>query len=119
MRLEGLGYLNDREYARLLARRVAGQQGAGPARLRQALQVRGLPPDVIAAAIAECFAETDEAAAAVAAGRRRLAALRGLAPAVARRRLAGHLSRRGYGAEAIAHALRALLGEGGEELEGD
>lgn len=115
MRLGALGYLDDREYARLVARRVAGRQGAGPARLRQVLQARGLAPDVIAAAAAEAFAGTDEGAAAAAAGRRRLVALRGLAPALARRRLAGYLSRRGHGAEAIAHALRALLPATGED----
>ncbi len=118
MRLEGQGYLDDREYARLLARRVVGRQGAGPARLRQVLLARGLSPDLVGAVTAESFAETGEGAAAVAAGRRRLAALRGLAPEVARRRLAGYLSRRGHGAEAIAHALHALLGRGGDEPQG-
>jgi regulatory protein len=82
------------------------------------LLARGLAPDVIAAAVAEAFAGTDEGAAAAAAGRRRLAALRGLARQVARRRLAGYLARRGYPAAAIASALRALLPAGaGDEPE--
>ena len=98
---------------------MAGRRGAGPARLRQTLLDRGLPPDVVAAVAAECFAEGEEGEVAVAVARRRLPALRGLAPDVARRRLAGYLSRRGHGADAIAHALRALLGQAGDELEGD
>ncbi len=76
------------------------------------LETRGLPPEVVAAAAAEAFAQTDEAAAALAAGRRWVGGRRGLAakdPETARRRLAGYLSRRGYGGEAIARALRALL----------
>lgn len=117
LRLQGLGYLDDRQYARLLAARAVGRQGAGPARLRQVLRSRGLLPDVVAAAVTEAFAETDERAAALAAGQRRLVALRGLPAEVARRRLAGHLSRRGHGPEAIAHALHALLGRGGDEPE--
>ena len=65
---------------------------------------------MVAAAAAEAFAGTDEAAAAVAAGSRRLRGLAGVDRRAARRRLAGYLSRRGYGGEAVAHALRALLG---------
>jgi regulatory protein len=96
---------------------VAERQGGGPARVEQALAARGLDPKLVAAVAAEAFAEAGEPAAAVAAGRRRLAALRDVAPAVARRRLAGYLSRRGYQAEAIAHALQALLGRAGDEPE--
>jgi regulatory protein len=73
------------------------------------LEARGLPAELVAATVAETFAGTDEGVAAVAVGRRRVAALRGLAPEVARRRLAGYLSRRGHGAGAIAEALRVLL----------
>ena len=115
-RLAALGYLNDREYARLLARRLTERQRVGPARLRAALAARSLSPEVVAAASAEAFAEVDEPAAAVAAARRRLRSLRGIAsrdPEAARRRLAGYLSRRGYGAEIIARALRTLLGKTG------
>jgi regulatory protein len=109
-RLQDLGYLDDAAYARALARRVVERQRGGPGRVRQVLAARGLPPGLVAEAAAEAFAERDEATAALAAGRRRLAGLRGLPPEVIRRRLAGHLSRGGYSAEAVAQALRALLG---------
>jgi regulatory protein len=117
-----LGYLNDLEYGRLLARRLVERQGAGPERLRAALAARGLSAEVVAAASAEALAEVDEAAAALAAARRRLRGLRGIAsrdPGATRRRLAGFLSRRGYGAEAIAQTLRTLLAQapGGDPEE--
>ena len=40
--LEGLGYLNDKEYARMVAEHCAGK-GYGPARAREELRRRGCP----------------------------------------------------------------------------
>ena len=58
----------------------------------------------------------DESAAAIAAARKQVSRLRGLEPDVARRRLAGHLARRGFAWPAVSVALAvALPGAGVDE----
>jgi regulatory protein len=89
-------YLDDAEYARAWARARAHRRSLGPARLAKELRARGIPEREIRGALHEVFAEREAREVAEAAAVRKLATLTGLAPAVARRRLAGHLSRRGF-----------------------
>ena len=98
-RLASAKYLDDLELARTWVRSRAVRPGLGPTRLAQELRAKGVGEPEIAAALAEFPAErtVDDVAEEVAA--RKLRTLRGLEPAVARRRLAAHLTRRGFASE--------------------
>lgn len=108
-RLTASRYLDDAEFARSWVRSRAERAGYGPSRLRRELRDKGIDEAEIAGALAELTAERDVRDLAAEAARRRLPALRGLASAVARRRMAGYLSRRGFGAEVILELCRRLF----------
>lgn len=99
-------YLDDVEYARAWARSRAHRRSLGPARLARELRARGIPEADIAGTLREVFAEREAREVAEAAARRRLPALQGLPPDVARRRLAGYLTRRGFAAEIVLALCR-------------
>lgn len=98
--LAAAGYLDDPGLARRLAERFAGERGYGPARIRAELRRRGL-----SAADAEAAVGPDDPEAirdrARAAARRWLRGRPEPLDARDARRLAGHLERRGFPAEAI------------------
>lgn len=119
-RLTSEGYLDDERLSRQVARARLGGGRAGRRRVEQELARLGVDRDVARAAVAETAEEEahDERAAAVALARRRVGALRGLAPEVARRRLFAYLARRGFESADAAEAVRIALGAGEEEREG-
>ena len=105
-RLAASRYLDDGEYARAWARSRAHRRSLGPTRLAQELRAKGIAEGEIAVALREAFTERDARETAEAAAMRRLPALQGLPPDVARRRLAGHLARRGFATEIILALCR-------------
>ena len=105
-RLTASRYLDDAEYARAWARSRAHRRSLGPVRLARELRARGIPEADIAGTLREVFAEREAREIAEAAARRRLPTLQGLPPDVARRRLAGYLTRRGFAAEIVLALCR-------------
>lgn len=70
-------------------------------------------------ALAAALRADDEEALAAAQAAARVRRLRGLPPAVARRRLAAWLQRRGFEDAVVARAVRAVLGRAYGEEDGD
>ena len=117
-RLAASRYLDDGEYARAWARSRAHRRSLGPTRLAQELRAKGIAEGEIAVALREAFTERDARETAEAAAMRRLPALQGLPPDVARRRLAGYLTRRGFAAEIVMALCRKHVPHG-EATEGE
>lgn len=109
-RLEELGYLDDRAYARALAGHCAAR-GYGPAKLREELYRRGVPREYWQ----EALDTMEDPAGAIDALLDKK--LRGAAPGdqKALKRAADALARRGFRWEDIRDALRRRGAETGEE----
>lgn len=123
-RLRGQRLLDDEQYARQVARSRVVDGGVSRRGIQDLLYRRGISREQAAAAIEETLAENhlDEHAAALAAARKRLAALRSLDRPTARRRLHAFLARRGYESDVVYRVLRDVLGDredaAGKETEG-
>ncbi|MBI4573313.1 MAG: regulatory protein RecX [candidate division NC10 bacterium] len=113
-RLRASRYLDDAEYARAWARTRAHRRSLGPARLANELRARGIADAEISNALDEAFAGTSAREVAEAAATRKLKGLRGLAQAVARRRLAAHLTRLGFAVEIVLALCRKHFPHGDE-----
>lgn len=115
-RLLALGLLDDREYA-LQASRSKLAAGISRRRVRDELARRGVDRELAAEAVEEVAREdeVDERDAAIAAARKRVSALHGLASITRRRRLYAYLARRGYAPDDIRAAMEAALGESEDE----
>ncbi len=74
--LEGKGYVDDDAFARWWAEARARGRRVGSVRLRGELRAQGIPPELVAAAVASAFEEIPERERALDAGRRRLSVLR-------------------------------------------
>ncbi|HYL79957.1 MAG TPA: regulatory protein RecX, partial [Candidatus Acidoferrum sp.] len=96
----------DLEFARLWVQSRAQRQADAPARLARELRAKGVGEADIKAALADFSAEPAVRETAEQAAGRKLRTLQGLDPAVARRRLAAHLSRRGFAADVILAVCR-------------
>ncbi len=81
----------------------------GPMRLARELRARGIAEREIADAVDGAFADREMLEVAEAAVKRKLRGLHGLAPLVARRRLAAHLTRQGFSADIILALCRKYL----------
>ena len=109
-RLAERGYLDDLAYARGFAHSRMTGRAYGPRRVRTELARRGVAPAVVSQVLAEREHDAvEDAGGVLGAARRRLNAMRGLAPDVARRRLVGWLVRRGFGMGESMRATRTLL----------
>ena len=130
-RLAERGYLDDVAYARSFVHSRLTGRAYGPRRVRTELARRGVAPGVVEQALAEhaeeragaAYDETSESGGPPVdlvrvAARRRLGALRGLAPDVARRRLLGWLVRRGFGLGESARVARDLVAFPDRETDG-
>ncbi|MEQ6896707.1 regulatory protein RecX [Microbacterium sp. KR10-403] len=100
------GYLDDRALAEQLVHAGVERKGQGRTAIAQSLAKRGIPRDVVDAALAAL--PDDDAERALAFARQKARAMRGLERDVALRRLVGQLARRGYGAAAMDAARQAL-----------
>jgi regulatory protein len=102
------GYVDDAEYARHFVD-TRSARGYGAARLSADLRARGVSPPLIAAALAAIDGAAHlERARAVA--KRRLPALRRVAPERAASRLRDHLLRRGFSAAIVLRVVREATG---------
>jgi regulatory protein len=106
-RLEAVGLVDDRAFARSLAEHAFGNRGAGERSVRAALSGKGVAPEAVAAAIEEFGG--DEEARALELARTRASRLGSLPPERAYARLVGLLARRGYPHAVARHAARQAL----------
>lgn len=112
-------YLDDAEYARAWARARAHRRSVGPARLARELRARGIAEGEITGALDEAYGDRDARQVAEAAVGRKLPALQGLAPEVARRRLAAYLSRQGFSTEIVLALCWKHFPHGEERIPDD
>ncbi|GBD29143.1 Regulatory protein RecX [bacterium HR32] len=103
--LEREGLVDDRRFAEQWVRTRRTVRLLGTFRLRAELLRKGVPREIVEAALASAPADEDAVAAELA--RLRLPRYRHLPADKAARRLAGYLARRGFGAGAVLRALRA------------
>ncbi len=106
--LTRLGYVNDREFARQWAAGRIRMRGFGGRRIEQELRNKGISRDVIQETLHEVFEDASEADIAQQEAEKKLRSLTRFAPEVRRRRLAGHLERRGFPSETIYNVLRRV-----------
>jgi len=105
------GYLDDRTLAGHLVSSGTERKGLGRVALSRALAQRGIPRDVIDAALEEL--PNDDAERALDFARTKARALTRLDHETALRRLVGQLARRGYGGSVAMTAARTALDEAG------
>ncbi len=108
--LASRGYVDDASFARFWAESRARGRRVGSRRLRQELLQKGIPRDVVAAAVAAAFEEASEADRCLEAGRRRLPALLRAGRERAAPRLRDYLVRRGYPPAEVMRTVAALTG---------
>ena len=109
-RLEGVGLVNDGAFAEAWVESRQQRRHLSRPALRRELQAKGVDRDQIDAALgAVDFG--DELTAARELVRRRYSTIAGLPYPVRYRRLAGVLSRRGFGTAIVTQVLREVLGE--------
>jgi regulatory protein len=110
-RLKAEKFIDDARYALDFARQRAQSRKQGRHRIARELRNRGVPDTHIEAAIAQTFAETDEAQLVQKAIQRKLKLLRG--PLEARRvaSLQRMLLRAGFDSETIRTQMRTALAE--------
>lgn len=111
-RLDQLGYLDDAAFAKAYVRSKVATAGAGKSRIRGELLRKGVSKPIADAAIEEVFAdqEVDEGDVVIALAQKRMKSLSGLDRETQRRRLYGFLARRGFGADDVMRAVRAVVG---------
>lgn len=106
-RLGDSGYIDDRAFAVLLRRRAEEVKLLGAAGAGMYLRRMGIPrPEAD-----EALEGYDERPAALRLIRAKARSLRGLPPEVVRRRLIGHLRRRGYSADTVFSMLNEFIKE--------
>ncbi len=106
--LERLGYVNDREFSRQWAAARLRFRGFGRRRIEQELRIKGISRDIIVETLARLFAEAPEQEIALREAEKKLRSLTRFEPEVRRRRLAGHLERKGFPTEIIYDVLRRV-----------
>lgn len=105
-RFVGNGYLDDARLVEQLVHSAVERKGQGRVMIGQTLRARGIPREVIDAALDDL--PDDEFERALAFARQKAGAMRSLDRDTALRRLAGQLARRGYGGAALSAARQAL-----------
>ncbi len=113
------GWIDDSRFARVWIQDRMALRPCGARRLRAELLAKGVSPQIADEAIAALVPRAAEEALALEQARARLNRLRGLAPVVARRRMAAWLQRRGYAADVIARTLRAVTRDHPEQPDVD
>lgn len=107
--IEGMlrhGYLDDARLAEQLIHAATTRKGQGRRAISQALSQRGIPRDVVDAAL-ETLPD-DDADRALEYARQKARTMRDLDRETSLRRLSGQLARRGYGGQSLEAARRAL-----------
>ena len=103
------GYLDDLRLAEQLVYTGTSRKRQGRVAIAQTLTARGIPRDVVDAALAD--SDDDDAERALAFARHKAGSLRALDRDVALRRLTGQLARRGYAGSLAMMAARTALDE--------
>lgn len=116
-RFEEVGLVDDAAFAQAWVDGRRSAKGLGRRALAQELRRKGVDEETARAALDEVDSE-DEAEAARMLVRRKLRSMRGLDKAVATRRLAGMLARKGHSGEVVWRVVRDEL-EGWEHGAGD
>ena len=106
--LERLGYVNDHEFARQWAAARTRLRGFGRRRIEQELRGKGISRDLIGETLAKLFEDAPEREVALREAEKKLKSLARFEPEVRRRRLAGHLERRGFPMDVIYDVLRRV-----------
>jgi regulatory protein len=113
-----MGYLDDARFAKTKAMSAAEHKHHGRRRAFVELLKAGVKKDVADAALNDVYQKTDSTAAARLLAEKKAASLKKLEPAVARRRLAGMLMRRGFDYDTIKPVIDQVLGgAGGQEAD--
>jgi regulatory protein len=107
-RLRVWNYLDDAAFAKWWTEQRL-KTGRAYGRIRYELRQKGITDVMIQATFNAFRAIYDESDQAAQLAQRRLSRWQGLARPVARRRLAGYLSRRGFSSETIGSVLQSLL----------
>jgi regulatory protein len=102
-------YLDDVDFARRWVESRTAQKPRGKRLLQQELRQKGVAAETAREVIAD--AGVDEAAAAEALARKRLASYAGDDPQAVRRKLSAYLARRGYGYDIVRGAIERVLVE--------
>ena len=102
------GVVDDAAYAATLARTRFAEKGAARKAIAEELRRKGLGEEHIRSALGQIGFD-DEADAALALARKKLAATRGLDPLVRRRRALAMLGRKGYSHEVAMRAIEQAL----------
>lgn len=102
-------YLDDQELAQMLVSAGVDRKGQGRVAISRSLSQRGIPRDVITAALDEL--PDDDAERALEFARTKARSLSRLDHDTALRRLLGQLARRGYGGSVATNAARTALNE--------
>lgn len=112
-----VGLLDDAQFAESLVVSRSQYSHRGRRRIREELRRKGIDGDTLAQAL-EAVDDEDEWAAARAVADKKMRSLRGVDPAVARRRLAGVLARRGFAPHVVMEVTReSLIGLTDDEAE--
>lgn len=109
--LQRLGYVDDARFAAAKAASAAGRKQHGRRRAMTELLRSGVGSAVAAAAVDKVYRQTDSLSLARQLAQKQQARLRRLDPAVARRRLAGMLQRRGFDYDDIKPVVDEVLGD--------
>lgn len=112
-RLTELGLIDDREFAHQWVQQRQALKGLGRNVLRLELRKHGIADDLIAEAV-DGLSDEDERCAAAQLAARRNERLRGLDPAVRRRRLTSYLQRKGYSYDVVASVTLELSETSGD-----
>lgn len=113
--LSRLGYVDDRRFAAAKAMACAQHKRHGRRRALMELLKAGVKPDLAKEAVREAYEQHDSTQTALELARKAAGRLRKLDPAVARRRLAGMLQRRGFDYDCVVSVLQQVLGAADNE----
>lgn len=106
-RLESLGYLNDRDFARFWVENRNTFKPRSPRALQAELRQKGVPDDIIR----EVVDTVDAHDAAYRAAHKKYTRYRGQPPDVFRKKLGGFLQRQGFGYDIVRDVLQELEDE--------
>jgi len=111
--LKRLGYIDDARFAKTKALSAAQHKHHGPRRAMVELMKAGVKKDVAQGAVGEVYESNDNVAEARRLAEKQVERLKKLEPPLARRRLIGMLSRRGFDYDCIKPVVEEMLGRSG------
>lgn len=100
------GYIDDRKFAEQWAAGRVRTRGFGRRRIEQELRSKGISAEIIGETLAGLFEETSEIDIARREAEKKLRTLGRFELEIRKRRLAGHLERKGFSSEIIRTILR-------------